>query len=768
VKFTVTAPDGGKITVEAPDGPSAVALAQKHYRMAPPTAVPVSPPAGNPQLHMPTQQDPRVVKAREFLNEGVDGPPIGPFGKPGSGEPMRQFTRQVTMGLTEPVGAAMYAGEQALGNLVTGKPVDFGKNYDAMRVAQLERTAENEGPVNTAAGVAGAVASPVPFAKFIKGAASLKKGAPLAARALQFAGRAGRAGAVGAGVGGISGGANAPSAGDIPMSTVEGAAYGGAMAPFLYAGGEGLAAAGGGPVGQFLTGGVRRLGGGVAGVTAAAKNAVTGELPSVTPKAAERGDRQAHAYLQRRFEQRGVTPEQLAQHPDIGRGITVAEAAGPTFVQEQVGLSKRPGLAGDLAFDKLTARNRDLQERLQGDIEHHTRIPVDLARGGVDAVVAKGRKDVAPIFEQALSSPGPVWNLDFANLAKRPAIEKAIEAAVASMKNAGLEPLRPGFALDADTGQKLTGEDLKSLIEMQPTAKAWDLVRKKVESLVERDKVTGQVIQTGKLGEFNKNLFIAGADLSAAMREAVPHYSTALDMSGDYLKVQDAADRAANMLFNKKHTAQDVAELMASLKSDGERNAVRATFARQLYDKSDAGDLRPSLFQGVGGGTRNLVRDKLATVFGNDAADGLISGVEAESRLLATGTRMKPLQNSTTGEAAAMAAEHDAASGDEVARLLGRRDMKGAVLSAFGAPFRAALEGGSSPGSLAFRNGLTQLLMMSPEDLPAALKALPPDVGILPGPGGQPPETRGLLPARSVAPAASLLGQQRAQERVRR
>ncbi len=480
-------------------------------------------------------------------------------------------------------------------------------------------------------------------------------------------------------------------------------------------------------IARAVAGPTRRVAGAVGANAAALKNAVTAEAPEVTPRMAAHGEDQALAFLRDQLERKGVTPEALAANPMAARGITAGEAMGPSTQQEMVSLARRPGATGDSAFDIFTARNADLPQRQIGDIEYHTGISPELARGGVDAVVARGRAEVKPLFDEALAAPGPVWNTDLANLAKRPVIKKAIGAAVDSLLNAGLEPTAPGFAIDPDTGLKMTGEDLQSLIEMQPTARAWDLARKKAQSLIQLDQ-TGAPITTGQLGEFNRNLMVAGSDLSRALREAVPGYSDALDQSGDYLKVQEASQRAANMLFNNRWSAHQVAEYFHGLGTEPERTAVKQAFARQLYDQADQGTLYASKFTGAGGADRNIIRDKLAAVFRPDAADRMISSIKADWAMTAAGQRIKPLSNSTTGEAQMAAAVHDQAAGEDVARHLRRGNIKGALASAI-AP---SVNGAVSPGSIAFRDALGRMYLMSPAELQAYLAAHPAPVPRLP------------------------------------
>ena len=623
-----------------------------------------------------------------------------------------QVIRQATGNLSDAALAAGAAGGQAIRNALhpnTTNPSP-GDTYDAVRAAANNQTQQYKGAVNTAAGIAGgllplaagAAAAPVKVAE----AAQLARGAGLGARLAAAAPRLAKATAVSAGVGGAVGGASAPTWQQAPGDALTGAAIGTAAVPVM------------GVLGSPVAAGAARIAGkAVRGTMHAADHALFGTPDGLADADLKAVAPQAMSKVQGILARNGITTEDLANAPGVDRGLTAAEVVGPDAEQYVTTLARTPGGIGGQAKSQLMERNAGALQRFTGDIHAATGISPEDAFSHVPTTVASEQARVKPLFDQALGVQGPIWNVDLANLAQRPVIQDSIGAAVNSMKNAGLDPLSPGMMIDPDTGAQVTGEDLKSLTELQPTAKAWDLVRKKTQSLVQLDQ-NGQPITSGKLGEFNKNLDIAGRDLTGALRTAIPGYGEALDESAPYLQLRDTHAASGNVL-NANVSAPDFASRFAQM-TPAEQEGARYGIAAQLYRRMQNGGSPSTLFQGFGGGDKESVVDKLATAFGPKAAQDLSTAAGLEGQLNESANRMAPNRNSVSSNALMGGDPDDAAAQSfQMSMRQGRpmRAVTGLITSQF-APKEM-------PGATAVKAATGQLLLLSPPRLAAMIDALP-------------------------------------------
>lgn len=164
---------------------------------------------------------------------------------------------------------------------------------------------------------------------------------------------------------------------------------------------------------------------------------------------------------------------------------------------------------------------------------------------------------------------------------------------------------------------------------VQPTASTWDAVRQAVGRQVERNPITGRPLPDSQ-SSGNFGVRRAGQDLTSALAgdetgagAAIPGLRDALNVSGDYLKVENAFDRAKGSLFNGPVSKFN--DLWGSLGTGPEQDAARAALASDILDQSNAGRLKSGSFKTDG------VQQKLVTAFG-DKAQPFIDEMESGMR----------------------------------------------------------------------------------------------------------------------------------------
>jgi len=392
----------------------------------------------------------------------------------------------------------------------------------------------------------------------------------------------------------------------------------------------------------------------------------------VTPKVQER----AVKYVADLARKAKVTPEQLAAHPSVAAGepITTAEALGRTGVGQAVALTRRTGTTGDIAEGMLATRAEDAPRRLLGHLADTAGVNPEGAQGGIDAIVEAGRARAKPLFDAALSTPGPIWNPELESLSHRPVVKRAISSVAEDILNEGKNPSAFGLVKRVERvpggGSRDVYDQLKA-----PTAQTWDAVKKAIARQVERHPITNKPLPDSvSQGNFGVNS--AERALTAALRKHIPGYAEALNSSGDYMSVSGAFQRAHGSLFSSKTTPAQFEKMWASWKSDAETNAARHALAAEIFNKAQNGQLKPGRL------LVPAVRQKLSTAFGRDAAEQLIQRVKIQAKNAVTGNRIRPYANSTTAEAMTAGAEQDNALAD------GAMKAGGHLLR--GSPVRAA------------------------------------------------------------------------------
>lgn len=445
-----------------------------------------------------------------------------------------------------------------------------------------------------------------------------------------------------------------------------------------------------------------------------------------SPKIAQK----AVDYVTRLMDSSDVTPADLtAIGSSTTKPLTSAEVIGKSGTTGLGAFARREGTTGDALEGLLRQRAINAPSRMLDDYATASGIDPRLAQGDIDGYVDAGRKTVKPMFDQALGtganmeSPA-VWNSKLSMISQRPVVQKAMSAVVEDLKNADIDPTAMGFtAQDPATGK---------FVQMpRPTAQAWDLVKKRVGSLAERDGFGRVIPDSQSPGNFNINK--AGRDLTGALRSSIPGYGDALDASGDYLSMRQAFQDGQDFILNPKVTAQQVIKHVSGLTTP-EQEAFKGGIANKLFDQAQNGRLSASAFYRRGNGTMApipAISQKLQTALGPQNAQTFLGALDNEGRMAAAAGRMVPGSNSPTAEFNEAIRQQDSGYGlpDEVVNvgkdLLTHGSAKGAALSAVGRTAGKAVAAYQTRGMpVEVRNEAGRLLMMHPSDLGTYLNGI--------------------------------------------
>lgn len=390
-----------------------------------------------------------------------------------------------------------------------------------------------------------------------------------------------------------------------------------------------------------------------------------------------------------------------------GADLRAAQTAKPVMAAETIGrsavpalgaLARRQGQTGDILGAALTERVQQAPERILNDYASASGIVPEAAQGDIDALVANGRQAAKPLYDQAFSTPGPVWNDDLRVLSGRPVIKKAIASAAEDLKNADTHPGVMGLP---------SGPDDNTLL---PTAEAWDLIHKNVGAQVERDPFGKIIPDSQSRGNFNTNK--ASRDLTAALKQSIPGYGDALKTSGDYLSLQSAFNNGQKFILSSTMTADNLAKQFAKL-SPAEQEAFKGGSANALYNQAQNGRMAPRLFKAP------AIQQKLNTVLGPKNAQTFLGNMQQEADMAKSGARMMPAVNSPTFELGEAAKDQDGSAIQHAITGLfaAKHAAAGNYLGAAAHASRLWHTLKNTGMSIPVRDEAGRLLMMKPEDL---------------------------------------------------
>jgi predicted ArsR family transcriptional regulator len=403
--------------------------------------------------------------------------------------------------------------------------------------------------------------------------------------------------------------------------------------------------------------------------------------------------------------------------PATTKPLTSAEALGPHAQTQLMALARREGQTGNALAPAMAERGAGRAERVLDDMASSAGIHPDAAKGNIDGLVTAGQAKAGPLFKAALSQPGPVWNPELARLAERPAIRKAMALAAEDLRNGDINPSSMGLEIDPMMGA--TGAT-----QLQPTAEAWDAIRKSLARTVERDPFGKPIPDSVSRGNHNVNK--STRDLTDALKAAIPGYGEALAESGEYLSAKSAFDQGQKTILNGNVTEQQFAANLKRMGS-GEREALKGGIANKLFEMAQNGKLAPKQF------LTPRAQAKLELALGPQQAKAFVQNLEQESAMLNFERRAGPATGSPTAMLTQAMKDQDnfgqsQMAQDATAAIMSGKGVKGTVGHMAG---NMAMRGGTKILDALRTSGLTpegrdaagKLLMLPPQDLAAALRA---------------------------------------------
>ena len=342
----------------------------------------------------------------------------------------------------------------------------------------------------------------------------------------------------------------------------------------------------------------------------------------------------AGSYIEGLMQAQGETPASIAAKAN-GKPMTFGEALGQPGVDQMAALARRPGQTAKILDPIVEQRTAGRNGRMLNDFAASSGIDPRLAQGDINSYVEAGRATVKPMYDAVRAQEGGVWNADLAKLAERKSVREAMKVAVADLEEAGRDPMGLGFtAQDPATG--------KFIQQPRPTAEAWDLIKKAMNRVAEKDSFGHPIPDSVSPG--NYNITQTGKELTGVLRKTIPGYSDALDASGDYLSLKKAFEDGKNHILDRNVTADQVQKHYSDM-TKPEQDAYNGGQAAALFNKSQSNLLKPTVFR------QPLIQDKLTLTLGKNNASKFINNMEQEismsqnEHLLksATGSRTTPL-----------------------------------------------------------------------------------------------------------------------------
>lgn len=401
-----------------------------------------------------------------------------------------------------------------------------------------------------------------------------------------------------------------------------------------------------------------------ANIARKAVGAITPAIRSLaTGGASAAGDNEARVqqYLSQQLGDRPVAA--ITDSPSVQRGapFTVAEALGRNAMGDLSAMTRRPGVAGDLATDVLSERQfgdgspiAGTNARVLDSVSDATGVAPGAAQADQEFLLKGGRSTVNPAYSGIRAQDGPVMTPELQQLVDQdPHAARALATVKANTRNA---------------------PDV-------PDASTWLRVKQQLSDDVQRDPRTGKPLNV----DFNDQVTNAASDLTSALKTAIPGFSDAQAGAAVYMAPQDAYDRATGLLFgnSKGKTVSDTQKLADSLKSSAELAAAQRAFATDIMNRVNAG--RGS----VAALTTPAAQQKLSIMFGPEAAQKIAASALDEKSMSAFFGRAAPGAGSITSEVMNRGAAQDASLGGEVASH--------ALAGAFHGGIHGAVKGAATP-----------------------------------------------------------------------
>jgi hypothetical protein len=588
--FTIEAPDGRKIKIEAAD------------------------------------QETAIRGAQEWASaNAADGPPAGAL--PGSkayadwalaqaraGKPLPQVSQHTEFEAPTPNGL-MDKAQAASGSFLEGMPligstlIDWAKQGRAavqgMTPEEVDaeyQAAKEANPItSTVAGVGGSIAALAPLGATQVGGRLLGMTGGFGSRAL-----------FGAGSGGALAGAD---------TLTRGGSLEDAAASTLIGGGLGL--------GIPVAGAGLRLAG----------NAATPLIGAVTNPIKEAFRRTGTAFGR----DMQANPASVMNQADEA----VAAANGVPLINADRGGETVRALARSVANQSPEARGvieKVASDRFAGQAGRAVNFIRRIAGGSVDDLAyQQSLKNAAaatnkPRYDAAMNSPRAsfVWSQDIADLLQSPTFRSAVQAAESRGADkaaiAGVKAVKNPFKFGADgsISIKVNPDGSRAL----PSLAFWDQVKRNLDGMIGTAQRSGDDALTADLTAMKQKLV-------GALDQTVPEYRAARAGAASYFGAEDALD-AGKMFANKTRELPEAQKAFNAMNAS-EKQAFRVGFASEIIDKIKDARFRANVIDQAFGSPAK--REMMELVFGKAKAKELEAYVRVEE--LADKLR-NSLGNSTT------------------------------------------------------------------------------------------------------------------------
>lgn len=613
----------------------------------------------------------------------------------GAGGAVLGVENGLTFNNADRINGAANAATQYVQNLFTGsqgKPTP-GQMYDATRDA-VNTEDQNFSAAHPVASIASNIVGGLPI------------GAGIGKAVLAAPSAVARVGAA-IGTGAASGAAY--GAGTDKSNPIQGAENGGEIGAFLAP--AGMAVGAGARIAGNAINNIARPGALEASAQTRAAQYLANQSPPLSEaapvaqllnRALTPGEQAVAASLSKQ----GMAPADIAtalKTPVANGGLTVAETLGQQGTGMTAALTRKPGIAGDLANTVLGARQAGRTDRLVSGFTAATGVDPIAARANVEQMIAQGQDSVNPAYTAIRADPSPVMTPGLQNLFDSdPNIQKALGTVNSVTRNA--PPV--------------------------PTAATWLAVRQQLSDGVARNQMTDKPLASYA----NAQMGNAARDLGDELNDAIPGFEDAQAQAALYKAPQASYTAARGMLFGgtAKQTPADVQSLWNAAKTPDQQQAIQHAFAADFLDRAvNKNTLTPGVLQAPG------VQQKLSIVFGPDAAANLSSLAQNEQKMSQFAARVMPNNNSITAEA-----QNYGDEGLKQAFLAGATKAAGHVLE--GDPHRAGFAAvshavkylagvGKANSDLAFRNALAQQYLGDAATFAPGAVASTKSIAVLPG-----------------------------------
>jgi len=310
------------------------------------------------------------------------------------------------------------------------------------------------------------------------------------------------------------------------------------------------------------------------------------------------------------------TPEEAAAAFTARYGDKPASIADLTQegVSTAAGLSRRAGSTGEAA----RARGEDLLTnragRLERDIADTTGASPATITGDVDRMVALARQQATPAYT-ALREQNPFGSFASSRLEQL----------------RDLDILRPHLSAVDRYRETLAATEGRVVGDFE----YWDLVKRSLDDAEQAAAARNQPVP-----------YDLDSARQAIVREVdalVPDYAAARQLGGEAPRMQEAF-RQGQGLLGGRYTAEDVTRLAQGITGQ-QLTALQAGVIRSMVAKTEGprGAMAALMAPGA--------RQKLAQVFGADAADAMQARFAADAAIVNNATRINPNVGSVTSQA---------------------------------------------------------------------------------------------------------------------